>query len=325
MPNSIEPIKVGGSPSFPLETSPYNSRVEDEISTTNITNSDPKNYQFVAFRPGFPLQGSELNEIQEHFQLQMSLTINMMNNWIVSGSGPMWRDGIATLPGDGSMNGIDPPNTGLGVGGGIGGVHVSEFAISGPGWRGSTPLHPFASPYYGGVTENQVEITYLSQTQSIKVKINPGWWCVELPQKNPATEDLQFISGLKHWIYINESFTLPQNISVSGSQDIDIPVGLVLQLVYYSCCEESNDPTVLCDPEIGDNAAGFSNPIGCGASRVAINAIGVGTVDSSNWPLSEGAWSTTGQDQYDKLSLVLKVNPYRKTVRYMNNIILSTW
>ena len=76
MARNIEPLKVGGdgnNPSFPLTPSPFNSRVESELSFAGGGGANsPKNYQFVAYRPGFPLQASELNEIQEHFQMQMT-------------------------------------------------------------------------------------------------------------------------------------------------------------------------------------------------------------------------------------------------------------
>tara|TARA_Y100000034_G_scaffold96222_1_gene117115 strand:+ start:141 stop:1133 length:993 start_codon:yes stop_codon:yes gene_type:complete len=328
MAGRIEPLKQGGEPSFPLASAqnrPYNSRVEDEISFGDgESNINPKNYQFVGFRPGFPLQASELNEIQEHYQMQLTLTINMMNNWITSGAGPMWRDGRLGYPGDGSMDGEAPPNTGFGVGGmpngGVG--HVEQFAISGPGWRGSTPLHPFESPYYGGVVDKQVSV--VATTNNVSVTFNPGWWLVELPQTNPSTGDGREVSGLKHWIYLNESYNVPL-INVSGNQDIEIPVGLVLQSVYYRCCESSDDPLNPCDPELGDNSANFANPVACGGSRYAVNIIGAGTVSESNWPANAGtSWSSSAQNQYNQLSLVCTINPSRRTVRYMNNIVIAS-
>ena len=333
--NSILPLKTGAGPSFPLSPHPHMSRVEDEITTDSLIGSpNPKNYQFVAFRPGWPLQASELNEIQEHYQLQLTLTIAMMNNWITSGAGPMWRDGIATQPGDGGdFTGTAPPvSTGIGVGGqnAPNGGHVQEYAISGPGWRGATPLHPFVNPYsgHGNNFANQVEVEYLASGNNLKITFNPGWWCVELPKKNPASENTdQYISGLKHWIYIDESIQVLPTIPmpINNPLDIEIPVGLVMQTLYYDCCDESNDPLEHCDPDLGDNSGDFTNDVGCGASRYAVNAIGAATVNTENWPpVSGGAWNN-GQDEYDKLSLVCKINPFRRTVRYMNNIILFTW
>ena len=323
MASRIEPLKQGGNPSFPLEVQPLNSRVEDELTFGNgEVNPNPKNYQFIGFRPGFPLQASELNEIQEHYQMQLTLTINMMNNWITSGAGPMWRDGTVNYPGDGSMLGDGPPNTSIGQGGMPNGGHVQQFAVSGPGWRGSTPLNPFESPYVGGVSNNQVTVT--ANANTVGIVFNPGWWLVELPQTNPTTNDGQFVSGLKHWIYLNESYTL-NPIDVSGLQDIEIPVGLVLQSLYYNCCSDTDDPNNPCDPELGDNSANFANPAACGGNRYAVNITGAGTVSSAFWPANaETSWSTDAQNQYNKLSLVCKVNPQRRTVRYMNNIVLAS-
>ena len=82
-----QPFYSGGNPSFPLSPSPYFSRAEDQrVAFDGGTDFDRvKNYQSIAFRPGFSLQASELNEIQEHFQMQLTLSIAMMNNWICSG------------------------------------------------------------------------------------------------------------------------------------------------------------------------------------------------------------------------------------------------
>lgn len=54
-------------PQFPLSAAPFKSRVE-----SNIDNA--KNYFAVAFKPGFPLQASELNEMQEIFYTQQTLS-----------------------------------------------------------------------------------------------------------------------------------------------------------------------------------------------------------------------------------------------------------
>jgi|LakMenEpi03Aug12_release.lakeMendotaPanAssembly.Ray.scaffolds.fasta_scaffold351114_2 hypothetical protein len=56
---------------FPLNPTPFKSRVQDFIDTN-------KNYYAVAFKPGFPLQASELNEMQEIFYTQQTLS-NALN------------------------------------------------------------------------------------------------------------------------------------------------------------------------------------------------------------------------------------------------------
>lgn len=342
MARDITPINTGGGPSFPLASAdgrPYNSRVEDELIFNE--GEHPKNYQFVGFRPGFPLQASELNEIQEHYQLQLTLTINMMNNWITSGAGAMWAGRNSSYPGDGLPSGNShfninlPYDTGIGVGGDNG--HTQQIAISGPGWRGATPLYPFSSPYSGSGSRHPIDIEFLNTSGNLKFTFNQGWWCVELPEINPSNTSNpdKEISGLKHWIWIESTlggqipdplfqFQIP--VTNYADRDIDIPVGLVLQSIYYRCCTDTNDPTTPCDPDLGDNAAGFSNPVACGASRYAVNAIGASLPSETNWPGGPSSgWNDAGQREWKKLSLVCKVNPFKKTVRYMNNILLYRW
>ena len=326
MARNIEPLKVGGdgnNPSFPLTSSPFNSRVESELSFAGGGGENsPKNYQFVAYRPGFPLQASELNEIQEHFQMQMTLSLNMMNSWITSGAGPMWHGYDKDIPGDGvAFNAVDEsiPNTGLGMGGGsVGDVvdHNKQYAISGPGWRGSTPLWPFECPYvptdlsgYGGkLVEASMNLNTLT------IQFYSGWYLVDLPQINPDTSDASFISGLKHWVYLDTNFPDDRpdphysvSIDLGAGADIWIPVGLNISTGYVDChCTNDN----VCDESLGDNAAGYSNSVACGASRYSVNIEGADWAD----PNKIG--------EFNRLSLVCKVNPYSKTVRYMNNIIL---
>lgn len=66
------PAPFGGD--FPLNQDPYNSRLQTQIEAV-------KNYFMVAFKPGFPLQASELNEIQEIFYIQQTLTQSMFSSW----------------------------------------------------------------------------------------------------------------------------------------------------------------------------------------------------------------------------------------------------
>ncbi len=90
----------GGQFSFPLSSFPYYARtVNQELQATGL----PKNYTFTGFVPGYPLQASELNEVQERFFLNQTLTTTMMSNWggLVAPdadvSGPGWGD--VTAPG----------------------------------------------------------------------------------------------------------------------------------------------------------------------------------------------------------------------------------
>lgn len=70
----LEPL---GTP-LPLRNNPYNSRVQSQL---NVSGSNVKNYYMIAFNPGYALQASELNEIQELFYIHESLTCRMYGNW----------------------------------------------------------------------------------------------------------------------------------------------------------------------------------------------------------------------------------------------------
>ena len=116
---NTQPFYRGGIPSFPLQASPYYSRVEAQEIDIEEGIDPPKNYQFIAFRPGFALQASELNEIQEHFQMQLSLSIAMMHNWITSGVGTHWGSYDKDNSGGEGSNAVptNVPENGIGVGG----------------------------------------------------------------------------------------------------------------------------------------------------------------------------------------------------------------
>ena len=60
---------------FPLSSNPFKSRIESQVDAA-------KNYWLVAFRPGFPLQAAELNELQEIFYIQQTLNQELTKNWL---------------------------------------------------------------------------------------------------------------------------------------------------------------------------------------------------------------------------------------------------
>lgn len=92
----------------PLKNAPYYSRVGD---TNLIDSQSVVNYPMLAFKPGYALQASELNEIQDNFYVQKTLSDNLLQNWWKTGSNP-------SLTG----NSIEP--------------------LYGPGWEGAIPLSP---------------------------------------------------------------------------------------------------------------------------------------------------------------------------------------
>ena len=83
---------------FPLSDTPYLSRVSTHYN-------DDKNYAMLSFNPGFALQAAELNEIQELFFMNLSLTQRMNGNWILLNttqttpfSAPFWEGLIPLSP-----------------------------------------------------------------------------------------------------------------------------------------------------------------------------------------------------------------------------------
>lgn len=342
---SVQPFfhsHANGS-AFALGGGPYNSRVESQElgwsddNTSGLVGASPKNYQMIAFRPGFPLQASELNEIQEHMMLQMTLHTTMMHNWITSGPGPLWSGhdaDSAGYEGGEQWDTLDSPQSGIGLGGGIDqtnpdgpAIHTPQYAVSAPGWMGSCPLYPFGGPYSrssynGGPDGRMVSVTKAGQ--NITISVHSGWWLMEPKWTDEQDEniDLTGVSGLKHWVFLDTvEDGLPRwqkTINVSGQQAEDIVIGLDVATDYYSCCPEiESTPELPCDPGLGDNSQfPDGDTVSCGASRFSVYATGVDSVNLAD---------IGSVDAKQRLSLFCKVNPQEKTVRYMNNLLLYKW
>ena len=331
-----QPFYGGGDPSFPLSEGPYHSRVENQrINFSGGTDFDrAKNYQFLGFRPGFALQASELNEIQEHFQMQLTLSISMMNNWITSGGGFMWTGANTNSP-LGVGGGTEPYSypTSIGRGGGFNGTNVFEdesYQITAPGWRGTCPLYPYGNPYFHEGDGNHepaagrlVTADNFSSSAGEFVRINfySGWYLTEVRPQNQANS-LNLVSGLKHWVYLDSDVdsTFSQKFSVDvpvgSNSDEDIVVGLIVSADYVGC-EGSGDTDDPFDSDLADNAAGVPNSASCGASRFVVNFESAAYYTPTN-----GVYDDIERDQ---ISLCVKVNPQQQTVRYMNNQLLLQW
>jgi hypothetical protein len=334
MAQYTQPIYHGNAPegSFPLSPSPYFSRVEDKnvIFETGEDVSDFNNYQFVAFRPGFSLQASELNEMQENMQLQMSLSISMMHNWITSSASYLWNgwnNQSHTSEGDvadGNLSGF-PPNTGIGVGGGNGPDDASDvlstqgYSISGPGWRGATPLYPFKTPYVGSESNNKSQVSIENNGNGgFDFKFNPGWYLVEVRNYWDGNQDDQptGVSGLKHWVYLESTKTETITLSELNNAKHTV-IGLDVSSKYIRCCSDEAE----CDAELADNASGTPNSASCGADRYALS------INLAKFAQS-GAGDVWGQEQInarEKLNAVLYIekNGDILTARYMNNLMIA--
>lgn len=85
---------------LPLHVRPYYSRVTSFTTNTNII----QNYPLLAFTPGYALQAAELNEVQENFYIQQTLTQDLFKNWPLTGNSdgdlkfPIWDGAVPLNP-----------------------------------------------------------------------------------------------------------------------------------------------------------------------------------------------------------------------------------
>lgn len=148
---------------LPFSVQPFYSRIETQKDINNI-----KNYYGIAFNPGFPLQASELNEIQEIFYLQQTLTQDMISRWGGNEISTKNRD-ITNETTWNADKTAQIENSGW------------KLTSTGPGWQGCTPLD------YGQITD-----TLLTDTNLINLKLSAGWYLVKSPLIN---------GGFGVWVY----------------------------------------------------------------------------------------------------------------------------
>ena len=106
---------------FPLKSTPFNSRIESQIDSS-------KNYYIVGFKPGFPLQASELNELQEIFYIQQTLTQTCFANWGIKEYKEQSYGNMSPTPWNGSTP-LNAPQVTANVGTGS-----SLDLVFNPGW-----------------------------------------------------------------------------------------------------------------------------------------------------------------------------------------------
>ena len=263
----IEPL----SEELPLTPAPHLSRVTQHELSRDLSDGGSKNYKHVAFRPGYALQAAELNEIQEHFQLQMTLTINMHHNWITSGRPSLWSSSSQVTTGIG--NAVDNP----------------DYTISAPGWKGTCPLFPFNSPYVPGGATNLVEVEP-NAAGGIFVQFRPGWFLTEIMAQQQAGEDLAAINGLKYWVY--------NNIEV-GEGSVIVPPPVSLTYVGFTTSSSYVLPEE--DGSLYDNAGLYSqgSPSTGGASRYQVSLNSVQSISADD-ALSENVSRVLKIDPEDR-------------------------
>lgn len=152
-------------PTTPLTEHPYLSRYSTKQSTLN--------YDFIAFKPTFNLQASELNELQEMFFTQQSKTIEMVHNWF--GYKLLDRQ-LAKGPNNISKQFLDK--------------FTNKDVLSSK-WSTLTPIDP----------------NTISVEPNNSIQVNSGWYFL----KNESDGDFK-LSAFK-WIYLpnNYVFDTPEN------------------------------------------------------------------------------------------------------------------
>ena len=232
---------------FPMTDTPYGSRLASQIALPISERQNTKNYHLLGFAPQRALQAEDLNEIQERFMVNNTLTQQMWSNW-------------------NSFNNMQ----------------TCEF---GPGWFGTTPLYPHvwkSNIRYldeliyseGNVNEliyekpkNLISIDHKAWSESvgigfiqhydIQLTLNPGWYYINDTYTTQSTHDS---SGFKYWYYLKETihsevvkvdvnynfiaetFTItspthPNDIVVENNSTlnahVELPIGIVLDDLNY--------------------------------------------------------------------------------------------
>ena len=216
----------------PLSSFPYNSR-------TGVNEFDPnhpsKNYVLHGFKPGYPLQASELNEVQENYYKNLTLYNILLKNWFKI---PQMLAGDSTQP------------------------------IRGPSWMGAVPLHP-----------DMIEIS------SGNVAMTTGWYLVDDS------------SGLKFWIYNNQTRSLTGAFPQGGVVGVDI------ERKYITAAQDST---------LNDNSNGYSDSsVSSGADRFQLNFVGnlISNLEQNESPI------ILRRD-------IFQINSNR--IFYLNNLLITT-
>ena len=292
MPRNIFPFKISDDePRTPLSVSPYNSRVVEHMLDSF---DDAKNYKYVAFRPGYPLQAAELNEIQEYFYLEFSIIAFITNAWNAYSGTPAAQFEETDLQ-----------------------------SYAGPFWDGATPIVPYDQVGYntllaeGTISSTTVpaqifEIPQLvdvtDQGDTIRVELKEGFYHASVTTGNDTVDN-----NFRYAIYYE---------AISGTNVAEIEkrdsgktyVGFSMTQSYISPSQFSGE-TALTDPSLNDNSSGFTNDVAAGARRVKFNFNRVVTTDTP-----AGVFGGGSPVAYNQNCIVLYIDHEQKKVRYLNGL-----
>tara|TARA_R110002012_G_scaffold204050_1_gene373619 strand:- start:25082 stop:26236 length:1155 start_codon:yes stop_codon:yes gene_type:complete len=221
---------------FPLTDSPFGSRLASQIALPISERQNTKNYHLLGFAPQRALQAEDLNEIQERFMVDNTLTQQMWSNWNSQSN-----------------------------------LQSSEF---GPGWFGATPMYPHewkshiryldeliyapanADDLIYEKPKSLVEVNYRVKTEGVvvatvfstfdvQVTFNPGWYYINDTYTTSSTHDS---SGLKYWYYLKEAIHSERIViqvsaqPFSGAEDQN-----------YNVTDVNNTQEISLDPSDAEN------------------------------------------------------------------------
>jgi len=164
---------------LPLGVAPYYSRTAEHVV------NDQKNYNYIAYKPGYALQASELNEFMDLIQFNQTMTNYMVSNW----GGPH----VLLNPRNVRTN--QTQCIGESLSGGPGGL---------PGYIGTCPVDP-----------RTVDVLHSSNASSNTwtVRINPGWYYVV---------DNDYRLGVFTYLAEQKSISFESNWNSSGTEKIGV-------------------------------------------------------------------------------------------------------
>ena len=287
MPRSILPFKISSTdPQTPLSVYPYNSRT---VLHSFDPNTPETNYKYVAFRPGYAVQASELNDIQENFYKENTLFANMINFW-----GPY----------------VGSPYAGSGD-------ETTNIRYGGPGWEGATPLAPYGPgkqpdfdvlPAAGqpplDEIPNLVDVT--DNGTSITIQFNQGYYLTSV--RTGTSVD----NGFKYFVYLNYGDgNIGEALYTTTIAKASSGISYVGMFMTQSYVFPEGSGETLTDRTLQDNSASFYNVNGQGASRVSFNFNGIGVS------------GVNGGTDLSSISPVLYIDHGAGKVRYLSNLLIA--
>lgn len=221
---------------FPMTDVPYGSRLASQIALPRSERQNTKNYHLLGFAPQRALQAEDLNEVQERFMVNNTLTQQMWSNW-------------------NSFNTME----------------ISEF---GPGWFGTTPMYPHIWKsniryldefiYSDGnvddiiyeTPKNLISIEHRYWNESVggpafvghyevQLKLNPGWYYINDTYSTSSTHSS---SGFKYWYYLKEPVY---------SETVEIDVTFAFAIGQWSISSPSHPDEFTVGSDFADNQLCF--------------------------------------------------------------------